>query len=180
LGCAPATPSRLRNVVCIRIATEVSPAAAAEGCADGGRGTQLHFLRGETNLLADLLDQFLRRWEGFRAERNGQCARLVWRETTPRHFKHAGGEYMGKQDLNSTCVHSSLKNDPRNQATAATLRKYPWALQLPVWHMLHKRPDAHTNSECTHWCQPGVMEKVVRVLYSLLLARDGGRLAVRL
>lgn len=52
----------------------------------------LHFSRGETNLLADLLDHFLRRWEGFRAECNGQCARLIWRETTPRHFKHAGGE----------------------------------------------------------------------------------------
>lgn len=85
---------------------------------------------------------------------------------------------MGKQDLNSTCTHSSLKNDPRNQATAPILRKYAWALQLPVWHM---RPDAHTNSECTHWCQPGVMEKVVRVLYGLLLVDVArGRLAVSL
>ena len=147
-----------------------------------GLGTQLHYALGQDpNLLAAVLDEFLGRWEGFCAAGNGVCARLIWRETTPRHFQNEGGEYKGRQDLNSTCVQSRTginTNDPRNLATEPILRNHPRVLQLPVWHMLHKRPDAHTGSECTHWCQPGVMEKAVHLLYGLLLAHDGGRPAL--
>ena len=44
--------------------------------------------------------------------------------------------------------------------------------QLPVWHMLAQRPDAHvdTPNDCTHWSMPGVVDETVHLLYSLLLA----------
>ena len=37
------------------------------------------------------------------------------------------------------------------------------------------RPDAHVKGECTHWCQPGALEKVVHLLYGLLLAHPQQR-----
>ena len=55
--------------------------------------------------------------------------------------------------------------------------------QLPVWHMLAQRPDAHAKPikygvknpvkyDCTHWSMPGVVDETVHLLYSLLLAHS--------
>jgi hypothetical protein len=133
----------------------------------------LHYLPGETNLLATELDQLLGQWEGFCAERNGQCARLIWRETTPQHFR--GGFYHGNQDLKHECVALGSSDfetgNAYNLATAPMLRKYPRVLRLPAWRMLSHRPDAHMRKECTHWCQPGAIAKVVHMLYGVLLAQ---------
>jgi hypothetical protein len=135
-------------------------------------GAQLHYTHGEEDILAEALDQVLGKWEDFCTERNGQCAQLIWRETTPQHFE--GGFFRGKQDLNKECValrSSDLESgNAYNSATGPILRKYPWVLRLPAWRMLSHRPDAHTKRECTHWCQPGVLEKLVHVLYGVLLA----------
>jgi hypothetical protein len=82
--------------------------------------------------------------------------------------------FQDAQSLNEECVAlrpSELETgNAYNLATDPILRKYPRVLRLPAWRMLSHRPDAHMKGECTHWCQPGVLEKLVHVLYGVLLA----------
>jgi hypothetical protein len=139
---------------------------------NGWTWAQVHYERGEEGILAEALDQLLGQWEDFCTERNGQCSQLIWRETTPQHFE--GGFFQDAQSLNEECVAlrpSELETgNAYNLATDPILRKYPRVLRLPAWRMLSHRPDAHMKGECTHWCQPGVLEKLVHVLYGVLLA----------
>jgi hypothetical protein len=181
--------------------------------------------------LTTSLDAFLHRWEGFCA---AQCARLIWRETTPQHFDTPGGVYRGNSFFKKSCVPLRPAEldiaTARNDAAAEALEKHPSVLrvrtstgygvsfafiipsrswsdpipsepfpvvreslrrltitlgclaQLPVWHMLAQRPDAHDKPirykekalkyDCTHWSMPGVVDETVHLLYSLLLAHS--------
>ena len=95
-------------------------------------GSQLHFnTRDEIRELATSLDAFLHRWEGFC---DTQCARLIWRETTPQHFGTKGGVYSVKETFKGSCVPIKPAElhiaTARNDAAAKTLRKYPRVLRV--------------------------------------------------
>ena len=95
-------------------------------------GSQLHYnTRDEIHGLTTTLDAFLHRWEGFCA---AQCARLIWRETTPQHFDTPGSIYRIQSDMNTPCVPLRPAEldiaTACNAAAAETLQKYPRVLRV--------------------------------------------------
>jgi hypothetical protein len=119
----------------------------------------------------------------------GGAARLVWREVSPQHFAHSQGglfpgmeksklqgEWEMKQAFREPCAaHAAEDTSIANVANLAlrdTLQRYPWVLQLPIWEMSALRPDAHTSSECTHWCQPGPVSWWIIMLQHLQQAQS--------
>ena len=124
-------------------------------------GTQLHHrTRDELHALATTLDAFLHRWEDFCA---AQCARLIWRETTPQHFDTPGGLYRGKTsrgDKKIPCVplrpaELSIAT-ARNDAAAETLQKYPRVLRVRTSTGSDLRLDRPPPCSETVDNQPGV------------------------
>ena len=112
---------------------------------------------------ASVLEALLSGWREFCRTRGGQCARLVWRETSAQHFSgSAGGLYS--RTASKPCVAHNVSdyrnNNKLNLEVDDTLAAYPEVLKLPVWKLTADRFDAHPGatpnqkhkSDCTHWC----------------------------
>jgi hypothetical protein len=116
---------------------------------------------------ASVLEALLSGWREFCRTRGGQCARLVWRETSAQHFSgSAGGLYS--RTASTPCVAHNVSdyrnNNKLNLEVDDTLAAYPEVLKLPVWKLTADRFDAHPGAtltlftpkpgkgDCTHWC----------------------------
>jgi hypothetical protein len=111
---------------------------------------------------ASVLEALLSGWREFCRTRGGQCARLVWRETSAQHFSgSAGGLYS--RTASKPCVAHNVSdyrnNNKLNLEVDDTLAAYPEVLKLPVWKLTADRFDGHPGAtplpgkgDCTHWC----------------------------
>jgi hypothetical protein len=127
---------------------------------------------------SETLKEQLRRWSAMCAD--GDCARLVWRETSPQHFHTPGGLFdEALKNKNQWCAphmaeHAALA-DKYNIENRPVLLRFQSARfhVLPVWAVAAEKWNFHA-ADCTHWCMPGMPDLWLRMLYSMMKAHSEG------
>ena len=107
---------------------------------------------------------------------------VLWREVTAQHFAGVGGHYTQSSSKDNYNYKSDVPGCFSNHSKMEMQHHQKWnayaeplltAARMPVvrvWESTAMAWDAHVGyGDCTHWCQPGLIDHWSRLFVSMLL-----------